>query len=389
MQVFKLYFKLLKGALPSLVVYVFIFLGLTVISTLNSKNNDVTVFNESKVDIAFINKDEDSELIKGFKEYLTKSCNIVEGIKNEEESLQDALFFRRVEYIVTIPEGFTKDFLNGQVPTVEKLTVPDSTRGTFVDISINNYLGAAKAYRNTMENMTEKEIVETLKQVLDTEVTVNMFQGTNVNHHNSKRSFFLFLSYGTLSTVVLGIGLIMLSFQDLDLKRRNVISPISNMSIHLQQFLGNMVFTIVSTLILIVCGLALVRELSIDRNTVLFIINAFVFSMSALSIAFLVGITVKTTNAINAICNVIALGLSFVSGIFVPQELLGTTAINIAKFTPSYWYVNAIDEISGLTKFNMDTLFPIFKYMLIQIGFAVALLAIALVISKKNNTREC
>lgn len=39
------------------------------------------------------------------------------------------------------------------------------------------------------------------------------------------------------------------------------------------------------------------------------------------------------------VSNVIALGMSFLSGVFVPIEFLGDGIIKIAHFLPAYWYI--------------------------------------------------
>jgi ABC-2 type transport system permease protein len=84
-----------------------------------------------------------------------------------------------------------------------------------------------------------------------------------------------------------------------------------------------------------------------------------------------------------------ALGTSFISGVFVPQEMLGDTVQTLASFTPTYWYILAINEIDTLVDFGSLSLQPTIRYMLIQLGFAIALLAVAMaVIRQKRQTRS-
>jgi ABC-2 type transport system permease protein len=388
MQVFKLYFKLLRKNAVSILIYTGIFLGILILNTLNANDRESSAFYESKVDVAFVNHDKDSELIKGFKEYLSQNCNFDTEIGEGKEDLQDALFFRRVVYVITIPEGYTEDFLAGKEVNIMKQSVPDSTEAAFIDIKINNYMNAAKSYSNTFENISEKEIVSNLKNDLDTNIEVKV-QSKGEGNSDLRIMFFNFYAYGIISSLVMGISLIMISFRKLDLKRRNLVAPISNLSFQVQNILGNFIFTLASASVLILVGLHLIHELRFDKNTLLLILNAFVFSICALSMAYLIGLVVKTVSAVNAAANVIGLGLSFVSGVFVPIEYLGDTAINIGRFTPTYWFVMANNKISNLTSYSFDDLSTVFKYMLIEVAFTIALFSISLVVSKNSNTREC
>ncbi len=93
---------------------------------------------------------------------------------------------------------------------------------------------------------------------------------------------------------------------------------------------------------------------------------------------------VKSKQANDALSTVLPLGLSFISGAFIPQFLLGDSVLKMASFTPLYWFIKGNDTIAGLVNFNWDSLKSIFFYMLIQIGFAAALFALSLVVSKNK-----
>lgn len=113
-------------------------------------------------------------------------------------------------------------------------------------------------------------------------------------------------------------------------------------------------------------------------------LNGLVFTIAVLSISYLVGLLTKNRNAQSAIANVVSLGFSFLSGAFVPQELLSDKVLTIASFNPTYWYVKANNAIGKLSNFNFDNLSSILIYMLIELGFAIAIFSVALVISKQK-----
>ncbi len=80
--------------------------------------------------------------------------------------------------------------------------------------------------------------------------------------------------------------------------------------------------------------------------------------------------------------NIIALGSSFICGVFMPQSLLGDSVLAFAKFLPTYWYVKSNELIYGLSDFSFESLKPIFINMLIILGFAIVIFAITFVIGR-------
>lgn len=385
MQVYKLYFKILKKALPSLSIYLGVFIMIMIFYALNAKESNEKIFRESKVKVAFFNHDEENDLIQGFKEYLSESCTFVD-IRDEKEQIQDALFFREVSYILTIPQGFTERFLAGEDVNLEKIVVPDSTDATYVDISINNYLNALKLYTLHGEELSQADMAMYIKEDLKSEVSVNIHsENKKTNNYQFFIIYYNYIVYAMLSALILGIGTIMVSFTKLDIRRRNRAAPISSTSSTLQQLLGNLTYTITLYIILVILGFILNKGVILDQVMLLFMLNAFIFSITSLSIAHLLGIIVKSKDASNGISNIIGMGSCFISGVFVPKEFLGDTVLNIAKFTPAYWYTSANERIGNLTNISYHNISEIYRNMLIQVGFAVAILAIALVVNKQKS----
>ncbi len=384
MQVFKLYFHLLKKNLPSMLIYMAIFLSIIIYLTLNSGDKKDMIFSENKVDVAFINDDEDSPLVNGFRSYLDNYCNFID-IPDDEISLKDALFFRRVVYIIRIPDGFTENFMNGENVKVEKTSVPNVAEAISVDIAVDRFFNTAAIYEKHIQDMDQNRLVSLVKDNLDIKANVTMFSENTQENHQLIVKYYNFICYGLVSILVLGVGMIMLSMQKLDIKRRNLVSPMSTTSINIQLIIGNIVFTIGCLAVFVIAGAIITPGFKLDKTSAYLLLNAIVFSLSILSISFLVGIAIKSKNAANAIANVLSLGMSFLSGVFMPQEFLGDDILKISAFTPSYWYVKANNAIGTLTDFSISSLEDIHRSMLIEIGFAAAIFAIALVVSKKKS----
>lgn len=384
MQVFKVYFKIIKANMGQMIIYLTIFLAISLLYSLSATTKNEESFSQTKTNVAFINLDGNTALLTGFKEYLSKNANFID-IENNEEKLQDALFFRDVEYIVTVPVDFTKDFLQGKPVELQKTVVPNSTSGMYVDMSINKYFNMAKVYVNNVPGITEENLVNEVSKgsSTDTKVQLKSF-GVKKQNNGFAVASFNYLAYSLFSVLILGVSSISMVFNNKNLNRRNLCSPMKNRSFNLQLIMGNLVFALATYGIMAGFGFILNREHMMSYNGLLLCINALVFTVAALSISFLVGLLIKNRNAQSAIANVLALGFSFISGVFVPQEFLSDKAMAIASFTPTYWYVKANNVIGTLSNFSFDNLSPIFTYMLIELGFAMAIFSVALVVSKQN-----
>ena len=114
----------------------------------------------------------------------------------------------------------------------------------------------------------------------------------------------------------------------------------------------------------------------------LFIINLFVFTITVLTISFLLGKLTNNKEAINGMVNVISLGSSFLCGSFVPMEYLPNFVLKIAHILPSYWFVLSNEKISTLESFTITTLKPIIFNLLILLLFALIFIILSNVITK-------
>jgi len=108
------------------------------------------------------------------------------------------------------------------------------------------------------------------------------------------------------------------------------------------------------------------------------ILNALCYLILSAAIVTLISNFQLKAQAISMVSNVLSLAFSFLGGVFVPMEIFGDTMLKIAKFIPTYWYVTAADAIMEGEISNQ-----IFVGMGIQLLFALAFFAVALVISKR------
>lgn len=375
MIVFKNYFRIVKKHLGVIIMFASIAIGISVANTSYSTTNDY-VNVEPK--LAIINYD-NSLLIDNFIEYIEKSSSIID-IENDEKTIQDALYLNKVDSILIIPKNFTSKLFNGEDVKVD---IKKSTQNISLttELLVNRFFKEVDSYLKA--GMNENEIINTINNNKKTEVKVEMLDKNN-SEMNKLVVYYSFENYSFLSIFIFVVGTIMCIFNKDMIKKRNYISSLKSKSFSNQLFLGHIVLTLSVWAIFVLISFVLYGSLMVSGNGLLLIINSFCFAFTATSIAYLIGSLVKNENVISGIQNTVGLGLSFISGCFVPIELLDVNIISFAKLFPSYWFINGNYNIVKLTTFDFETLKPIFNDFILIIIFGIVYFSVAKIITSKK-----
>lgn len=385
MPVFKVSLKVLKRNLPSILIYLGVFLALSVLFARNaqSQGEEYSSFDPVKTPMAVF-AEEDTPLIRGFLAHLEKSA-VIRPLEDEENLIQDALYFRNISFLVRIPKGFTEAFLRQEEVTLGKTVVPGSVSSIYTELAIDTYFNTARMILAAAPNLTSEELAEKVEKALaqTTPITLKSY-GTEASTPGMSRYFFNYMAYSLVSILVLGTSLVMLVWKDLDLYRRTEISPLRRSRISLEKYLALGVFTLITWGTLILTYYVLYRGESRQSTSILFVINSFILAFTSLGMSFLIGTLMKSRNAISGVSNVLSLGPSFISGVFVPQELLGAGVLALAHVTPTYWYVTANGLISTLGSLQDPALSRIFSHMAVVAAFGLGFFALASFLGRRQ-----
>lgn len=385
MQVFSAYLKIIKKNLPMLSVYIISFLTVTVILQLSGGGDNIASFTKSRPKVAIVNQDGTTPLLTGLTDYLTENAELVQ-LGREPDAQQDALFFRKVDTILSIPEGFTANFLSGGTASIQKRSVPNAPAGLYADMLTEAYLNTARLYARHSGAAQAEIAAHTLSDLSHvTDVKTAMYGGA-INERGSVVPFFNAASYAVLSLLILGVSTTLLAFRETGRLQRTQCSPIPANRIHLQSLLANSLYMISVWLLLVLCAIAVIGGVMFGAQGALFILNMLMLSLVGLSMSYLIGTLIKTRSAQSAVANTLSLGMTFLSGGFVPQSLLGEQVLSVAHFFPTYWYVRANESIGALHLMDASTILPIVYCYLIQLGFAAALVSLTLVLSRRAET---
>ena len=384
MQVYRAYFKIIKKHIVSLLIYlaVFVFISVIISNALSGQQGSAFALTKSK--IAFFNNDQDSPLTDGLKDMLSRNAEVVNPEDNTQD-IQDALFFGQIAYVIRIPDGFTQSFLSGKDNiTIQRTAGTASASGINLDLLINKYFNTAALYIKNVPGITQAQVVKNVQKDLTVAASVELNTFNKSSDSNNLSYYFLIFAYSVLAILLMGITTIMMAFNQRDLSNRNNCSPLSTLNFNFQLVLGNATFAFAVWAILCAFTFLMYGHIVFNPGIVLLCVNALVFTIVSLSLAFLVGKFIKSNGAQAAITNVLSLGISFISGVFVEQALLGKTVLTIASFTPGYWYVKAVNDIQNMVSYSAQNITPVIYSILIQLGFAAAFLIIAMVVSKQK-----
>ncbi|MCD8502167.1 MAG: ABC transporter permease [Bacillaceae bacterium] len=380
MQVFKAFSKIVsKKFLGTFMIYTMIFLGLAIFFSRSGATQVEDAFELSKVRVSVINED-NTALANGLENYMNDMARPVEI---DEENIKDALFFRQTEFIVTIPEGFQESFTSSNDSTIQTMSVPGSASSQFARTLIDRYLNTAKLYTEASPELSFDAIHEKVVTDISAGVHVSFLDKIASSNMSNLSAYFNFLSYIFMAMFISMVGRIMLIFNHKEIKMRNYCAPMSINHYNYQLVAGNLSLALIVWLIFVVFAFVINDGALYETGSYLYIVNSFVLTVLCLSISFLVA-TFATKTSIDPIGNCISLGLSFLGGSFVPQALLSDTLKTTGNFNPIFWYVKVNDTIGTLTAITQSTLQPIIYGIFVQLAFAVAFLAIALVIIKQR-----
>lgn len=378
MTVFKTFLKVLNKNKFVIILYTIILLLFGGINMQTSENS--TNFVASKPDVLIINNDEDIGISKNLSDYIEKNTNIVK-VEDNEEAINDALFYRDVSYIVYIPKNYRQDVLNGKNPEIEIKSAGDYG-GSYAEMILSRYIKVQNVYAKEIEN--EDELIEKINETLSEEVNIQKTTTLDTNSLSKATFYYNFASYSILAGAVYVICLILSSFREEKVRKRTIISSMTYKKHNRILLISNGLFAIVLWLLYVVLSFAFVGDIMFSTQGIVYMINSFVFTICALTIAFLIGSVVNNKNAINGIVNVVALGSSFLCGAFVPMEWLPDFVLKIAHILPSYYYISNNEMVTNLETINFETLKPILTNMGIMLLFAVAFIIITNVLSKRR-----
>lgn len=360
MNVFKAYIKVIPSHLGVTVMVIVIFtilLAMTMAGSdgLNTGADSIDGF----VTLVAVNDKDNTEESRIFTDFLKNSPNItmVEDIDFERENaVQDSLYYRKAEYVLTVNEGFSKVLSSPNLENGDSLlssqVIGGSATQVFAENRINSYIAAVRLY--IKGGFDAKTACVKAAETLEDGVSVSSFTGAggwNIDNTGA----YLFYNFMPYILLMMLLGILVptfITFLNAGIRSRSLCAPISPARYMAQVILGAFVVCFGSVAVLFAAGTVITGGTLFHENCFYSLVQLFVFMLFCLALSAFVGIlcsgSEKSTNYITSmVSNVLGLGMSFLCGVFVKQSLLGEAILNAAKFLPAYWYVRANNMIMG------------------------------------------
>ncbi len=382
MAVFKIYMKIAKKNIWLILLYLVIFFVITVMFQQVAGENAEN-FEAENVPVGVINEDggpASASLIS----YIGRT-NDVTMLTDDREALWEDLFYRNVGYIVWIPEDFMEKCIQGD-EKLRVMTVPGTYAGAYIDRQIDNYLNFARSC--SAAGFTEKEIAQTMSERKEARTELIDFGG-NMGQTPAYAYYYRYLPFLFLSVMCYVMGYILMGVRRGNLPERMRASAVSVQRQNLEGFLAS---GLISAGLWVICTAAVLilyhEDFLSSKRALWYMLNSFALLLVALSLAYLVGILVKTSNSLNGIVNILSLGMCFLCGTFVDLDYLNSSVRTAARFLPVYWYESANARLIRYADISGAVRMELLGEIGIQVVFAAVFVCAALAVSKNKASKQ-
>lgn len=378
MTVFKTFMSILNKNKFIVIMYTVILLVFGGFNMKTSENN--MSFVADKPDIMIVNEDEEVGITKDLIKYISDNSNIVE-LENDEDVINDALFYREVNYVIYIPKNYHNDFLNGKNIDIKVKSTGDY-QASLAEMLLSRYIKVANIYQKNIDN--EEELIANVNDTLASQASVEITSKLDTNALDKATYYFNFESYSLLACLIYVICLILSTFNNELIRKRTIISSTDYKKHNRSLLLSNCLYSFIVWLFYLILSFILLGDIMFSIYGVIYAINSLIFTMCSTVLAMCIASLVTNKNAISGIVNVVALGSSFLCGAFVPMQWLPDSVLNIAHVLPTYYYIKSNEVLKTIETVNIDSLKPILINMIVLIIFIVVFIVLTNLIVKKK-----
>lgn len=211
MTVFKTFFKIVRKHKGLILLYTVMLISF---GGINLSSRDISdTFTSSKPDILIINKDEEVGVTKNLINYLENNSNII-NIENDENKINDALFYRDINYVIYIDKGYREKVLNNE-ETIINIKSTKDYNASLASLLLDEYLNIQNTYNKVTDN--EDELITLINDTLENKTDIKALSKEDKSSENRIARYFNFASYSILATIIFIISLVNTSFKDINI----------------------------------------------------------------------------------------------------------------------------------------------------------------------------
>lgn len=377
MQVFNTFFKVLRSKLPIALIYIGVFVAMSIVMSF-SDTARAGMFEQERLKVCIFDED-NTPASAALCDFIGKR-NDLATLENDRDIIIDALYYGRVDYVLTIKNGYSEKLLSGDTDGLyESMRMHDTYSTVYMAQMLNEYASTVSAYiagGNDVISAADKAAEALLK---DAEVTTAVFDDNSGAAFSQITAFyFRFLAYILIGAIMNTLCPVLLAMNRKDIRFRTNCSGIHPNSYTMQIFAGSTVYILATWLIFMIVGVFMNGGMFEGRQWIA-VLNSFVFTLFSAMLTLFVSSFDPSINIINIITQVVSLGMCFTSGVFIEQSMLGEGVLAAARFFPAYWYIRVNNMLSGTEPFDQNT---VILSIAIEAGFAVVMAVLTILIRR-------
>ena len=378
MIVFNTFWRIVKKYKGTILLYTVMLIMFGGINLTSNSTNDM--FTPTKPNIFIVNKDSNMGLTKNLINYLKKNTNVV-SLEDDEEKINDALFYRDISYVIYIPKNYSKDVLDKKDVTIDIKSSKDYT-SSLTEMMLDKYLNVQSNLVNITNN--QDELVNMINNTLDVNSEVVVSSKLDNSYLNRVSRYFNFGSYSLLAVIIFIVTLVINSFKENTINKRIIVSSFNCKKHNSMLMLSSFVYSLIVWVLFSLLSIILLGKDMISLRGILYFVNTFMFIMPTLSFGILISTLVNNKDSIGGIVNVVGLGSAFLCGAFIPTEYLPKIVLSIAHIFPAYYFIDSNNLLSSMEIINFSNLIPVFINYFVLIIFMLIFIVVNNYVLKKK-----
>lgn len=378
MIVFSTFWRIVKKYKGTILLYTVMLIMFGGINLTSNSTNDM--FTPTKPNIFIVNKDSNMGLTKNLINYLKKNTNVV-SLEDDEEKINDALFYRDISYVIYIPKNYSKDVLDKKDVTIDIKSSKDYT-SSLTEMMLDKYLNVQSNLVNITNN--QDELVNMINNTLDVNSEVVVSSKLDNSYLNRVSRYFNFGSYSLLAVIIFIVTLVINSFKENTINKRIIVSSFNYRKHNSLLMLSSFVYSLIVWVLFSLLSVILLGKDMISLRGILYFVNTFMFVMPTLSFGILISTLVNNKDSIGGIVNVVSLGSAFLCGAFIPTEYLPKIVLSIAHVFPAYYFIDSNNLLSSMEIINFSNLTPVFINYFVLIIFMLIFIVVNNYVLKKK-----
>ena len=393
MQVFKCAMRIIRGNIIFPIIYIvgLSFMGIFMAASFDFDMNENGLERYS-CNFSVIDRD-GSELSDAIASQLAQHGTQV-VVEDTPLAIQDAVAKGATDYLLIIPEGYETDFVetahaDEDAPSMETVFSYYSMEGELVDQSVNGFLGMVRSLAMASPETPMADIIDRAANYSSERAQVAVIEQSTAISKSDRFVFYLqWSTYTLFAGITVCVGLLVTTLGRVDVRRRNLSSPLSFASYNLQLGAACMAVTLLAWAWTFCLGLVAFPDAAGQiepGGLALCALSMLAYCTVPLALGFLLGQVGANGIVCNATGNIVGMVISFFGGAWISLDLMTPEIVTLAHLLPGYWYSSACSAAAHAPAImDSATLELVLGHVGVLLLFALALLCVSLVAERKR-----